>query len=155
MQLNKAMRAITLISVAAAIVGAYWVGLLHGKKESDFKLYDYLLSDLGNNLYVYDALQIQQADKALSVLSADIESDFNTVVELYVDRRFDDFEHLRCAITRRIRSLRTAGNVETDEKRLAEKGFDVKMLNHYLAENCIGKPSKTNWAVENNKRQEN
>lgn len=153
MHLNAKHVAVAVLAVVAAIVGAYSAGLATGRAESDYRHYDRLLSGLGNALFIYDALAIRQPEKAQTVLTANMEADFNAIADIYLRRRFQDFEDLRCAVTQRLRSLRKAGLVIGDDKNLSDKGFDAKLVNYYLDEHCPGDPKKANWAVAKDSEQ--
>ena len=145
MQLNAKLLGIALFAIGASVAG-YAVGLSTGRAEGDFQRYDALLSDLGNQIFIYDALAIREPEKAQTVLTATIESNFNALVDLYVTGQFPDFQDLRCAVTQRMRAFRKAGVVVGDDRILADKGYDATRLNAYLANECPGEPNRANWA---------
>jgi len=145
-------RKVRILAVVVLVVGAsaatYFAGLSVGRAEADFHRFDTLVSELGNQIFIHDALAIRQPDKALVVLTASMESNFNALVEIYENRRFQDFHDLRCAITQRIRNFRAAGLVIGDDKGLTKSGYDAKRLTEYLAGECPGEPKKANWAED-------
>lgn len=127
------------------VCGSFFAGYLTGKKQINHWKYDYSLFELSNYILIYDALEAERMDEIFPLITANINSSFNQVVTLYKYEKFDDFERARCATSRRFRSFRESGKPEFSDAALMEQGFYLEDIKEYLASECLGPPSHSNW----------
>lgn len=143
--------AIWLSLSTVVVIGSYYWGYQCGKQEAHFASFDRLLVDLSDNILMRDALEIGQIEQIQPLAISKIESDFALMVQLYEEHEIKTLEHIRCAVSRRIRQLKRDKQIMSDEEKLREADFPIDKISSYLKTECLGEPSHLNWAKLDNK----
>ena len=136
---------VIVVSILVAVICG-WAGYFLATKGNRFHDYDYILSDLGDQVFIFDAATIQDTNQIKQLSAAKIESDFFRIVQLQNKHGFSEFEDMRCAITKKVRALKEQRLIFKDKKTSEDSGIDVASVEDYLKTNCLGKPSRANWA---------
>lgn len=140
-------KVIAFLFIGACLSSAffYW-GFWYGQRESDRELYNVLLQDVSNTILLRDAISSGNAEEVLPLTTSSIESDFAQLIVLYNRYSFEEREHIRCAISRRVRKLKETGAILADESNL--EYYPIEVVNEYLNGNCPGSPSHDNWLIK-------
>lgn len=142
----RVQRRLVLLGAALLLaIGAGSVGYYIRAERAAVEWEDRILSDL--TLYVtnHDAIEAKRVDDLRPILVAGLESDFYRMVLHWQEHGPARAPLLQCWVAKRIRKMRTDGELFDDERRISESGVEMETINRYLATESLGEPSRDNW----------
>lgn len=121
-------------------------GYFYRDRQIAFDRFDSALLALSVSIYMIDAINSGKSAEAKSSLLADVEGNISKVAQLYDKHHFSDRERVRCAVTRKIRTLYEAKEILQSTENLAAMNYPLSEVTDYLQKNCAGSPSHQDWS---------
>lgn len=140
---KKSIISILIISI---FMLASYGGYRYRDHKAKSEAYDEILSILGSNIFLIDAMESEEYGAAKDLVFADVEGRLASLINLYENKQYEDNDYMRCVVTRKVRNLYLQHKILVTDGSLRGLGYPVERVKKYLEENCLGAASHDNWS---------
>jgi hypothetical protein len=127
----------------ALIVGSYYWGYVCGQQQIDAIRFESAIIEAGNEQLILDMIAAEQFSEASELLMAKFENNVSLMISLFEKYNSNEAEYIRCAVSRRVRK-----GLEENLTFKNREAAELKAINQYLAQECLGEPSRASWAAD-------
>lgn len=139
-----------VVATCALVAAAYAMGDSNGASREKRAAFERYVVNLSNWVLVRDAIEASQTESIKPLINASLELDFIRMAALYRERQIQGSEYVRCAVTKRIRSLKSQGFILQPQIFQNTGEFRKEDVDDYLSAECAGESSLNNWSSAQN-----